>query len=151
MTVWHYNFLDIWQCQMSKTKQADGSESNGSLCIENGILELGTVLTILNIQFSTRQASPYVFSISSAEMTETAWKALALIIWSVRFHSPLLGSNFRISSRKLPSGLYPPPEYVKFVKQFFSSNYCYLLPVMNTLWSTFAPLRPTRGVGSSPE
>ena len=37
-----------------KTKQADGSEPNGScLCIENDILELGTVLTILNIQFKT--------------------------------------------------------------------------------------------------
>ena len=40
---------------------------------------------------------------------------------------------------------------VKLVRQFSDNNYCYLLPVIITLWSMFAPLRPQRGVGSSPE
>ena len=44
------------------------------------------------------------------EMTDTAWKYLALIILSTRLHSPVVDSNSRISSRYQLSA---PPSDVK--------------------------------------
>ena len=82
------------------------------------------------------------------EMTDTAWKYLALIILSTRLHSPVLDSNSRISSRYQLSA---PPSDVKLNRQFSDNSHCYLLPVIITLWSMFAPRRAMRGVGSSPE
>ena len=83
-------------------------------------------------------------------MTETACPYLALFIRSTRLHVPVLGLNSKISFKGPPS--YPhPPKDIKLIRQFSDNNYCYLLPVIITLWSMFAPLRPWRGVGSSPE